>query len=176
MPEEMVVKKAVEKQSQEAIKTVAAALLILVLLGIAIMSNIYFKDAFLNQNLRAKYAKQKEEVQKLQEQLNKVKVVKQNLQGRMVSLDIIQELYKITPTQIYLNTIVLDEDGALTIGGISDSMSRVFSYVKALSDSLMFKDVKTKSTTTKKDNGKDVAAFELNLQVQEMAQGVSGGK
>lgn len=165
MPDEMIAKKVVERQSKEAIKTVVAALIILVLLGGTIMSNIYFKDTYLNQNLRAQYAPQKEEVQKLQERFNKVKIVKKYLQGRMISLDILHELYIVTPAQIYLNTIVLDENGTLTISGISDSMSRVFSYVKILSDSSMFKNVKTKSTATKKDNGKDVAAFELNLLV-----------
>jgi len=167
MPEEMIAKKTVERQSKEAIKTVIAALLILLLLGGAIMSKIYFKDAYLNQNLRAQYAAQKEEVKRLQERLNKVKIVKQYLQGRMISLDIIHELYKRTPNQIYLNTIVFDEDGSLTISGVSDTMSRVFTYVKTLSDSSLFKNVKTKSTATKKDNGKDVAVFELNIQVQE---------
>jgi Tfp pilus assembly PilM family ATPase/Tfp pilus assembly protein PilN len=170
MPEEMILKKTVEKQSQEAIKTVVAVLLILAFSGAAFMCTIYFKDAFLNKKLREKFAGQKEEVQKLQERLTKVKIVRQYLQGRMVSLDIINELYRVTPPQIYLNIIAMDEDGALTVNGISDSMSRVFSYVKALSDSPMFKNVKTKSTATKKDNGKDVAAFELNLQVAESSK------
>ncbi len=167
MPEEMVIKKNVEKQSQEAIKTVAAAFIILVLLGASMMSKIYFKESFLNRNLKEKYASQSQEVSQLQERLNKLNIVKGYLQERMVSLDIIRELYRVTPSQIYLNTISVDEDGSLTMSGISDSLSRVFSYVKTLSDSPMFKNVKTKSTATKKDNGKDVAAFELNLQLKD---------
>ena len=43
-------------------------------------------------------------------------------------------------------------------------MSLVFSYVKSLDDSPMFKEVKTKSNSDpKKGGGKDVAAFELYL-------------
>lgn len=178
MPDEMVAKKTVEHQSKEAIKTVIAALLILVLLGSAIISKIYFKDTFLNENLKAQYQPQKEEVQKLQERLNKIKVVKKYLQSRMVSLDIIHELYRVTPTKIYLNSITFDEDGGLTITGISpstiglsDSMAQVNAYEKALDGSSMFKDVKT-STTTKKDNGKDVIAFEIKLKVEESVKGV----
>ena len=87
----------------------------------------------------------------------------------MVSLDVIHELYRVTPTQIYLNVIALNDDGSLMVSGVSDSMSRVFSYVKALSDSPMFKNVKTKSTATKKDNGKDVAVFELNLELKDLS-------
>ncbi|MBI3602315.1 MAG: pilus assembly protein PilM [Candidatus Omnitrophica bacterium] len=167
MPEEMVLKKTIEKQSQEATKAGIAAVLMMVLLGSIIFGRIYFKDIFLNKNLREQFAGQAQEVQKLQESLNKTKIVRQYLQSRMISLDIIHELYRITPVQIYLNTVALEEDGTLTVSGISDSMSQVFSYVKALSDSSLFKNVKTKSTTTKKDNGQDVAAFELSLKVEE---------
>jgi Tfp pilus assembly protein PilN len=85
----------------------------------------------------------------------------------MVSLDIIHELYAITPNSIYLNNITVDDQGTITIDGISDSMSQVFSYVKSLDDSKLFKDAKTQSTSTKKDNGKDVAAFEIEFKLND---------
>ncbi|MEI7998134.1 MAG: pilus assembly protein PilM [Candidatus Omnitrophota bacterium] len=172
MPEEMILKKTVERQSKEAIKTVVASLLILILLGATIMSKIYFKDAFLNQNLKARFASQKQEVQNLQGHLNKIKIVRQYLQSRMISLDIIREFYKITPPQIYLSSIVFDESGELMITGISasptgisDSMSQVYSYEKILSGSSFFQKVTRKAMATKKDSGKDVVTFELALQV-----------
>ena len=130
-----------------------------------IMSKIYFKDTFLNKNLREQFAPQKEQVQKLELQMNKIKLVRGYMQDRMVALDIIHELYTITPRSIYLNNIVMDENGTVTIDGISESMSQVFSYVKSLDDSAMFKEAKTKSTSTKKDNGKDVAAFEIEFKL-----------
>ena len=130
-----------------------------------IMSNIYFKDTFLNKNLSEQFAPQKAQVEVLQEQMNKVKLVRGYIKDRMVSLDIIHELYTITPHSIYLNNITVDDDGTVTIDGISDSMSEVFSYVKSLDDSTMFKEAKTKSTSTKKDNGKDVAAFEIEFKL-----------
>jgi len=177
MSEEMVNKKNLEKQSKEAIKTVIAIPLLLVLLAGAIGSKMYFKSTFLNQNLRAQFAEQRQEVQKLQEKLNKVKVVTQYLQGRMISLDIIREIYRVTPTQIYLNTVVLDDDGTLTLTGISasstgasDSMAQVYAFEKALTDSSLFKNIKRKSMTTKKDNDKDVAAFELSVQVATLSK------
>ncbi len=103
----------------------------------------------------------------LQEQMNKAKLVRGYIKKRMVSLDIIHELYAITPHTIYLNNIAVDDDGTVTIDGISDSMSQVFSYVKSLDDSTMFKEAKTKSTSTKKDNGKDVAAFEIEFKLND---------
>ena len=97
--------------------------------------------------------------------MNQAKVVRGYIKDRMVTLDIIHELYAMTPHTIYLNNVTMDEDGTVTIDGISDSMSQVFSYVKALDDSAMFQEAKTKSTSTKKDNGKDVATFEIEFKV-----------
>jgi len=165
MPEEMVLKKTVERQSREATKAGVAAVFIMVLIGAMIMSNIYFRDAFLNKNLRAEFAPQRIQAQELQERMNKAKVVRSYIKDRMVTLDVIHELYAMTPHTIYLNSVMMDEDGTVTIDGISDSMSQVFSYVKALDDSAMFQEAKTKSTATKKDNGKDVATFEIEFKV-----------
>jgi hypothetical protein len=170
MPEEMILKKTVERQSKEASKSGVAAVIIMVLVGAMIMTNIYFKDTFLNRNLRQQFAPQKAQVQKLQEQMNKVKLVRGYIQGRMVTLDIIHELYRITPHTVYLNNIVMDEDGTVTIDGISDSMSQVFSYVKSLNDSTAFKEAKTKSTSTKKDNGRDVAVFEIEFKLMSVKE------
>ena len=168
MPEEMILKKTVERQSREASKSGVAAVVIMILVGAMIMSNIYFKDTFLNKNLREQFAPQEDQVKKLEEQMNKVKLVRGYMEHRMVTLDIIHELYRITPNSIYLNNINMDEDGTVTIDGISESMSQVFSYVKSLDDSNVFKDAKTKSTSTKKDNGKDVASFEIEFKMDSV--------
>ena len=45
-------------------------------------------------------------------------------------------------------------------------MSRVFNFVTALEEAELFKNVKTRSTTAKKDRGKDVAAFEITLKLE----------
>jgi hypothetical protein len=44
-------------------------------------------------------------------------------------------------------------------------MSKVFSFVTALEASPLFEGVKTKSTSTKKERGKEVAAFEIIMKL-----------
>ncbi len=166
MPEEMILKKKVEQQSREASMAGVAVVVLMVLVGAIIMSKIYFKDTFLNKNLREQYAAERKEVQLLQAKMAKMSLVSTYLQDRSVSLDVIHELYAITPTAVYLNSINMDDEGNVVIAGISDSMSQVFSYVKALDDSKMFAGVKTKSTSTKKERGKDVAAFEITFKIE----------
>ncbi|MDE2028177.1 MAG: pilus assembly protein PilM [Candidatus Omnitrophica bacterium] len=164
MPEEMILKKTVDRQSQEVSKAGVAAVIIMVLIGIILMSNIYFKDTYLNKNLKQQFAPQISEVQKLQGQMNKTKLVREYIKDRMVSLDIIRQLYAITPTTIYLRDITADEDGTVTIDGVADSMSLVYSYVKMIDDSTSFKEAKLKSASTKKDNGKEVGTFEIEFK------------
>ena len=166
MPEEMILKKTVERQSKEASKSGVAAIIIMLLVGGMIMSNIYFKDTFLNKNLREQYAPQKSQVEALEMQMNKAKLVREYIKKRMVSLDIINELYSITPNTIYLSNITVDDEGTITIDGIADSMSLVYSFVKSFDDSTLFKGAKIKSTSTKKDNGKDVASFEIEFKLR----------
>jgi len=165
MPEEMILKKTVERQSKEAIKTGVCAVVIMVLVIVMALGRIYFLDTYLNKNLREQYAPQKEEVKVLEQKMNKTKLVREYIKGRMMSLDIIHELYQVTPITTYLSNIEVDDDGTVTIDGVSDSMALVYSYVKLLDDSSMFKAAKLKSATTKKDNGKDVASFEIEFKV-----------
>ena len=165
MPEEMILKRSVDQQSKEASKSGVAAIIIMLLVGAIIMSNIYFKDTYLNKNLREQFAPQKEQVQSLEEQMNKSKLVRGYIKNRMVSLDIIDDLYTITPHTTYLNNIVVDEDGTVTIDGISDSTALVYTYLQSLQDSPKFKEAKLRSTSPKKDNGKDVATFEIQFKM-----------
>lgn len=167
MPEEIVMKKQFERQTFELSKAGIAAVILMILCAAIILIKIYFKEEFLSKNLRDKFAPQREEVKKLQQIQNKNRLVREYLKERMVSLETLKGLYDVTPTEIYLSNISLSETGDISIEGVSDSMSRVFAYVKALEDSRLFKGVKTKSTATKKDKGKDAAVFEITMKLEE---------
>ncbi len=175
MPEEMVLKKMVDRQSQEVSKSGVAAVIIMAIIGAMIMSNIYFKDTYLNKNLREHYAPQIAQVKMLEEKMLKTKLVHDYIKSRMLSLNIINGLYDITPHTIYLNNIAVDDDGTITIDGISETMALVYSYVKSIDDSSMFKEAKLKSTATKKDNGKDVASFNIEFKLHSVTDATATG-
>lgn len=167
MPEEIILKRSVEEQSKEATVSGIAAVVLMLLIGGIFMSKIYFKDTFLNKNLRQQYAEQNEEVSKLQDRMAQSRIVHDYLKDRMVSLDAIRALYQVTPNDIYLTGVALADDGTMTLSGVSKSLSQVFTYVKALDDAPMFVDAKTKSTSTKKEGDKDVAVFEVTLKLND---------
>ncbi|MFH0753699.1 MAG: pilus assembly protein PilM [Candidatus Omnitrophota bacterium] len=165
VPQEIREQRAVAQKGRETFKAGVFVLLTLLFIGCGLLSRVYFKDMFLKQNLVEKYSDQKKEVDLLGSLISKTHVLRDYLQTRRLPLEAIRELYRIIPNEVYLSNISMDETGDVSIQGISESMSRVFSVVSALEESPLFENVKTKSTTAKKDRGKDAAAFEITLKL-----------
>ena len=84
----------------------------------------------------------------------------------MTPLELINQLYKILPEGIYLETIDLDDKSSIAIRGTSESMSLVFSLQTALEASTFFKDIETKSTSSKQEKGKEMTAFEIDFKLK----------
>ena len=172
-PDELKVQRAIEEKGREMIKSAIYALVLLVLICGMFFSKLYFKDVYLEQ-LKDEYVKKRRAVAILDRVAQKTQIVKDYVNSRLESLDALEELYRLTPDDIYLNSVLLDENGTISIQGISESMSRVFNFVSDLEDSELFKSVKTKSTTAKKDRGKDVAAFEIAFKLTSAKDGPIG--
>lgn len=174
VPQEIKDQRTVAEKGRETLKAGILVLLTLLFVGGGLLSRVYFKDVFLKQNLVEKYADQKKEVDLLERMINKTRVLREYLQARQLPLEAVRELYRIIPDEIYLSNIVMDETGNVSVQGVSESMSRVFSVVTALEESSLFENVKTKSTVAKKERGKDVAAFEITLKLSLSSDAVSG--
>jgi Tfp pilus assembly protein PilN len=165
IPEEILMKRNVEEQSKEAMVAGVLVVAVLILVGLILGSKNYFKETFLKKNLQAKYAGQRQEVVDLQEELRRNKLVKNLLNSRLSSLQVLRGLYSVIPNDIYLNTVTQNEEGTITVSGIAETTSRVYAFVSSLSESKFFDGVKTKSTSGKKDRGKDLIAFEIEFML-----------
>jgi len=138
---------------------------LLLFVTVMFFSQISFRNNFLAR-LKEDYAIKHRAVVALDRVAQKNRVVKDFVSSRMTVLEVINRLYQLIPQEIYLENVLIDEDGTITIRGVSESMSRVFNFVTALEESDLFKGVKTKSTTAKKDRGKDAAAFEIGFRLE----------
>lgn len=165
IPQEVKDQRSVAEKGRETLKAGGLFLGTLFFVGFALLSKVYFKDQFFQQNLVSKYSAQRAEVKNLESMITRTEILRQYLQARSVPLEALRELYRIIPQEIFLSAVNMDDAGMVTIQGISDSMSKVFSFVTALEASPLFEGVKTKSTSTKKDRGKEVAAFEIIMKL-----------
>lgn len=165
MPEEMRLQRTLEEQSRQIIKTGVLAVLILILVFAVFFDKLYFRTAF-KEKLSKNYFQKRQEAEVFENLSNKTQIIKDYLNSRMAPLELINELYKILPEGIYLETLNLNDKGSISIRGISESMSLVFSLQTALEGSSFFKNVETKSTSSKQERGKEVTAFEIHFQLK----------
>ncbi len=164
-PQEIKVQRAIEEKGKQLIFFCILGMVILVLICAGVLSNVYFRELQLKK-VESEYERKHRQVVTLDRIAHRSRIMKDFLQGRMTSLDVIQEIYYLVPKEIYLQTIFIDENGTINIQGISESMSRVFDLVKAFEDSPLFKAAKARSTTATKDRGKDAAAFDIVFKLE----------
>lgn len=165
MPEEIQLQKFVEQQGKEIFKTAILGFVILILVASALGIKLFSRINVLNK-LKKDYSPTRQEVAALEDLSLRSGALRSYLEGRMVSLDTVNELYSKIPDEIYLTGLQINEDGTVSIQGISDIPSSVFSLGTILKESTLFKSVEVKSTTAKKDRGKDVSAFEITLKLK----------
>jgi Tfp pilus assembly PilM family ATPase len=160
VPEEIKLRKELEERGRDLIKTGIFLLAIFILLFSILMSKIYFKNAYLSK-LIAKYQGIAQDAQKLQVNFEKIGLVKNYLASRGYSLEVLTELYTILTPDLQISDIRYDDQGKFTIRGTAEAMSTVFSFVENMEKSKYFKDVKTKYTTKRKEESKDLTDFEI---------------
>jgi Tfp pilus assembly PilM family ATPase len=165
IPQEIKDQRSVAEKAHAALKAGVFFLCVLFFIGFALVSKVYFKDQFFKKNLIEKYSAQRVEVKNLESMINRTQILRRYLESRSMPLESVRELFQIIPQEIYLSSVNLDDAGVVSIQGVSDSMSKVFNFVTALEASPLFEGVKTKSTSTRKDRGKEVAAFEIVMKL-----------
>lgn len=169
IPEEVKVKKELEARARDLIKSGILALAFFILVFFILMSKIYFKSFYLKK-IDSRYNGINQEASKLEKDFDRINLIKNYLGKRGYSLEVLTEIYGVLPLEIELNDIRFDEQGKFVVRGTAESMSTVFSFVDEMERSKYFKDVKTKYTTKRKQDKKDVTDFEINTQLEKDAQ------
>jgi type IV pilus assembly protein PilM len=166
IPEEIKLRKALEERGRDLIKTGILILTIFVLIFSLLISKIYFNNAYLKK-LDTKYQSLSQEAGGLENDFSKVSLIRNYLSGRGYSLEVLTELYNVTPEDVELGDIRFDAQGKFAIRGTAESMSTVFSFVDNMEKSKYFKEVKTKYTSKRKEGSKDLTDFEITCLLQK---------
>ena len=160
MPEEAKLSKLVEERGRDLIKAGIFVLTLLVLACFILVSKIYFKSSYLAR-LSAKEQELSKGADILEKNFAEIGLVRKYLSGRGYSLDVLNELYSLISLDIEAGDIKFDDQDRFSVRGVANSMSAVFSFVDRMEKSKYFKDVKTKYTTKRKEEGRDVTDFEI---------------
>ena len=168
IPEEIKLRKALEERGRDLIKTGILILTIFVLIFSLLISKVYFNGAYLKK-LDAKYQPLSRDAKDLENNFSKVSLIRNYLSGRGYSLEVLTDLYSVTPEDVELSDIRFDAQGKFSIRGTAESMSTVFSFVDNMEKSKYFKEVKTKYTSKRKEGLKDLTDFEITCLLEKQA-------
>ncbi|HTY44728.1 MAG TPA: pilus assembly protein PilM [Patescibacteria group bacterium] len=164
-PSELKMRTAFEEKSREMIKSGALIMAIIVLFCAAMLTKIFYKSQDLKK-LNTRLTELAPQVEHLEKASTRVRAVKTYLDYGRQSLRVLSELYSVIPDEIYLKAVAIDEKGSMSLKGTADAMSEVFSFVTALENSKYFEGVSAKNTASRKEDGKDVAEFEITCVVK----------
>lgn len=166
IPNEQKVQNVMEHKTKQLTVMGILVVAIVTALSFLCLTNVHTRNAYLTKLKRtiSKIAIEAEGIDKMRVVIDKVE---QRLDSRGSSLECLNEIYRVTPKEISLTDIDIDEKQMVVLRGHGFAMSDVFKYVKMLEESDMFENVKTSYTRVKNDKDAKFSEFEINCAYQK---------
>ncbi len=169
IPEEMKLRQALEERGRDVIRTGILAMTTLLFIFATFFVHIYLKAEYL-QELNRKFRKLNSEAAAIEEDFSRVRVIRKYLDRRGYHLNVLAEVYRLTPPEIAVINVRLRESGVFSVKGEATSMATVFAYVGALEKSDFLKEVKARYTSKKKVEGQELVDFEVSGMLEKWGE------
>lgn len=140
---------------------------ILILLILSIPGNEYASQSKILINFENKIKAQESLVKEAEKENELVKLVKQEVEGRIIVSDIFLEINRFLTEEISIRSVNLDEKGSLSIQGYAQNSAGVNSFQAALVKSPFFKELNLEFATKRKIFNVDVVDFKIVAQLKD---------
>ncbi|MBI5149196.1 MAG: pilus assembly protein PilM [Candidatus Omnitrophica bacterium] len=157
---ELRIKKQMEGRRKEITVTGVLAISILMLLS-TVFFVIYYKKSNYMTELKRSIGGMEKDAQAVEKMRMAINLVKGRLDARKSSINILNEIARLTPEEIYFTNINIEENKQTVLQGRAAVMSNVFEFVTTLENSPYFENVQMTYTTTKKEKDTEYAKFEI---------------
>lgn len=152
-------RKTEEKRKQLMVMGVLATSIVM-LISLTLLTSIYSKNAYLKQ-LKDRIAKIEPGAKDVEQMRNRINLVANRLDAKGTTINLLSEIYKLTPREISLSAISISERDRATLKGRANALSDVYKYAKTLQDSKYFEKVNTNYANKKIENNVEYADFEV---------------
>lgn len=166
IPSGMRIQKLMERKRKDLTVMGILFAAIVTMSSLLMLINVYNKNSYMEQ-IKQKIAlveKESNEIEKMRVSIN---LIENRLEAKGTSIDILNEVYRITSKEIYFTSITIEEKKQVTLKGRAFAMSDVFKFVTTVENSPYFENVKTTHTTTKKEQDIEYAVFEIICTYQK---------
>jgi len=160
LPQPIKVKQKRKLQYRSFIKIAVLAGCLLAVLFVLTLKKIHDKEIYLRL-LDKRLSFIQPEADALDRKAKMARMVKEHLKAEGSCLDILREIYALTPVKIFLTKYTYEDGKGLSLKGSSPSMSQVLTYRDALEASEYFEGVQLRYASKRKKKGVDVTDFEI---------------
>jgi len=133
---------------------------ILLVLGGSVVKKIIDKAHYLGL-LNSKIEAMEPQVTKAKRMREDIKIIKSVVQKKPLAIDVLSEIYGITPAGINFNLMDYESGKSLVVRGHGPSLDSVITYMKTLEDSRLFESVKVKYTAKRATRDSELTDFEM---------------
>ncbi|MDD5450256.1 MAG: hypothetical protein PHO42_06695 [Candidatus Omnitrophica bacterium] len=169
LPEDVKQRKTKEANRKTLIRIVALGAAVSILLfGILIKGLLNKRSEFKLINLKINETETK--VKRLREISQNLENIKQNLDMRGSSVDVIREVFKIVPPGISISVMDFELGKTLTLRGISSDLSSVFKFDADLEKSVYFRNCEIRYAQKRIIKEKEFVDFEINCKLEDIRQ------
>jgi len=153
-----------QKRKQVTLMGILVAAIVMII-SLILLISIYAKNAYLTE-IKKHIAQIEKEADYVERMRIHIDLVEGRLSAEQRSINVLQEVHKLTPQEIHFTNINIEEKKRTVLQGRAKAMSNVFSFVTTLEKSSYFEKVETTYTTTKKEQGKEYTKFEITCMFE----------
>ncbi len=140
-------------------------LFVTVLLSIgALRVNLYERSSYLLL-IDREIEDLKPKVRRLQDKYNRMEFIRQRLNPGLTIVDVIYELYGLTPTEVSYNLLQLSDQGQMILQGTSQQSSSINALQSNLINSPLFEEVTVQSVTKRKVFRGELTDFKITCEI-----------
>jgi len=159
-PPELRIRKQMERTRRQLIIMGVLFTSIVMLASFLLLLGVYNKNAYLAQ-LKQEISKIENDASSIEKMRLRINMVENRRDAKGSSINILSEIYRLTPKEIYLTSISIEERKKVVLRGRADVMSDIFKYVTTLEESNVFENVNTSYATAKRENNIEYIDFEI---------------
>ena len=164
MPLEVSDRQEVRVKQQQWFRFLTLFLLLAALVVSVFAIRLYKNSSYLNQ-LDQKIKEMEPKVNAIKDKMKRLDFIKERMDLGFSVIDVIRELYNLTPLEVSFSVVYLDESGLLNLQGISQTGSAVGVFQRNLSGSSFFKNVSLQYVTKRMIFKGELNDFKITCQI-----------
>ena len=156
--------KATQQRRQEWFK-LAMLFILTSILTVSIFAVRAYKHSVHLRQLQKKIDETEPTVNKIKGKMKRLEFINERLNPGTSPIDVIQELYNLTPPEVSFSVLSLDENNSLLLQGVSETGIGVNVFQKNLTSSPLFKNVALQYVTKRKVFKGELTDFKITCQL-----------